>query len=181
MRRSATWQMVRLPAGVHEPFDERFAVVPVKLEDLHRSLSVRGSRLKDILCHREQRHVSEQLTLSYDRRQIILERSPVSEKLSGQYVDLYDYPDRPLEVRRKGVSLPYRIFEKDRRVSHAAVVENKRLGHALALVKLQQELGHETKIKTSSGKTGYKKRPRSVYGPDFIENALAPKAVEMTG
>ena len=105
----------------------------------------------------------------------------MSEKLSGQYVDLYDYPDRPLEVRWKGVSLPYRIFEKDRRVSQAAVVENKRLGQALALVKLQQELRHETKIKTNSEKGGYKKRQRSVYGPDFIEAALAPKTVEMTG
>ena len=148
-----------LPAFM-ERFNERFAVVPAKSKDLHRSLSVRGSRLKDILCHRKQRHVSEQLALSYDRKQIILERSPVSEKLSGQYVDLYDHPDRPLEVRWKGVSLPYRVFEKDRRVTHAAVVENKRLGQALAIVKLKQELRHETKVKTNSEKTGYKKRPR---------------------
>ena len=167
-----------LPAFM-ERFNERFAVMPAKPEDKHRSLSVRGSRLKDILCHREQRHVSEQLAMSYDRKQIILERSPLSEKLGGQYVELYDYPDRPLEVRWKGVSLPYRVFEKDRRVSHAAVVENKRLSHALSLVKLQQELRHETKVKTNSEKGGYKKRPRQLYGPDFIENALAPKAVEM--
>ena len=162
-----------------ERFNERFAVVPAKPEDLHRSLSIRGSRLKDILCHREQRHVSEQLALSYDRKQIILERSPVSEKLGGQYVDLYDFPDRPLQVRWKGVSLPYRVFEKDRRVSHAAVTENKRLGQALALVKLQQELRHETKIKTNSEKTGYQKRQRQLYGPGFIKSAPAPKAVEM--
>ncbi len=37
--------------------------------------------------------MSEQLTLAYDRKQIILERSAVSEKLGGQYVDLYDFPD----------------------------------------------------------------------------------------
>jgi hypothetical protein len=53
------------------------------------------------------------------------------------------------------------------------------LSHALALVKLQQELRHETKVKTNNEKGGYKKRPRQLYGPDFIENALAPKAVEM--
>ena len=71
-----------LPALI-ERFNERFAVMPAKSEDKHHSLSIRGSRLKDILCHREQRHVSEQLAMSYDRKQIILERSPVSEKLSG--------------------------------------------------------------------------------------------------
>ena len=168
-----------LPAFMQR-FNERFAVVAAKSENLHRSLSVRGSRLQDILCHREQRHVSEQLALSYDRKQIILERSPVSEKLGGQYVELYDFPDRPLEVRWKGVSLPYRVFEKDRRVSHAAVVENKRLGQALALVKMQQELRQNTKIKTNSEKTGYQKRPRQLYGPDFVENSRSPETVEMT-
>ena len=64
----------------------------------------------DILCHREQRHVSEQLTLSYDRKQITLERSELSEKLAGQYDELYDFTDRTMEVRWKGHSLPYRVF-----------------------------------------------------------------------
>ena len=39
------------------------------------------ARLNDILCHREQRLVSDQLTLSYDRKQIILERNNISEAL----------------------------------------------------------------------------------------------------
>src|ERR1700687_4969243 len=55
--------------------NERFAVRALKPENLHRSLNVKPSRLNDILCHREQRYVGEQLTLSYDRRQIILDRS----------------------------------------------------------------------------------------------------------
>jgi len=36
----------------------------------------------------------------------------------------------------------YRIFSKDQRVSHTAVVENKRLRHALATVKAQQDTKH---------------------------------------
>jgi hypothetical protein len=88
-------------------------------------------RLNDILCHREQRHVSEQLTMSYARKQIILDRNDVSEGLGGKYVDLYDFPDGRLEVRWKGQVLPYRVFSKDQRVSHTAIVENKGLRHAL--------------------------------------------------
>ena len=65
----------------------------------------------------EHRYVGQQLTLSYDRKQIILERSALSENLAGQYVELYDFPDRPMEVRWKGHSLPYRVFNKDQRVS----------------------------------------------------------------
>jgi hypothetical protein len=88
------------------------------------------------VCHREQRHVGQQLTLAYDRRQIILERSDLADKLAGQYVEIYDFADRPLEVRWKGHSLPYRVFSKDQRVSHTAIVQNKRLSHALATVKV---------------------------------------------
>lgn len=168
-----------LPAFM-ERFNERFAVVPAKSEDLHRKVHLPASRLTDILCHREQRYLSAQLSFHYDRRQIILERSKTSERLAGKYVDLYDYTDGQLEVRWKGISLPYRVFAKDRRVTQAAIVENKRLGHALSLVKAQQKLRHETKVLTNSEKDGYKKRPRQVYGPNFVEKQPAPKTVEMT-
>ena len=161
-------------------FNEKFSVPATKTENLHRRLNLQASRLADILCHRELRHVSQQLSLAYDRRQIILERSSVADKLAGQYVELYDFSDRPLEVRWKGHSLPYRVFSKDQRVSHTAIIENKRLSHALATVKAQQDIRHEPKIQTNSDKGGYKKRPRKVYGPDYkTENAPAP-AVEMT-
>ena len=70
----------------------------------------------------------------------ILERGEVSDELAGKYVELYDFPDGRLEVRWKGQSLPYRVFSKDQRVSHTAIVENKRLGHVLAIVKAQQDM-----------------------------------------
>jgi hypothetical protein len=81
---------------------------------------------------------------------VILERSELADKLAGQYVDVYDFADRPLEVRWKGHSLPYRVFCKDQRVSHTAVVENKRLGHALAVLKAQQDIKHQPKVRTNS-------------------------------
>jgi Winged helix-turn helix len=145
--------------------NQRFAVHAVKPDNLHRPLNVAASRLTDILCHREQRHVSEQLSMSYDRKQIILERSAVADGLAGKYVDLYEYPDGRLEVRWKGHSLPYRIFSKDQRVSHAAIVENKRLGHALARIKAEQDVKFQPKLKTNSEKISYKKHPRKLYGP----------------
>ena len=162
-----------------ERFNEKFALPPAKAVDLHRKLNVQASRLADILCHREQRYVGQQLSLAYDRKQIILERSELADKLAGQYVELYDFTDRPLEVRWKGHSLPYRVFSKDQRVSHTAIVENKRLGHALALVKAQQDVKYQPMVKTNSEKTGYKKDPRRVYGPDFEPKSQKADAVEM--
>jgi hypothetical protein len=123
-------------------------------------ITLSPERLSDILCHREQRHVGQQLTLGYNRKQLILERSPVSEELGGQYVDLYDFADGRLEVRWKGQVLPYRVFDKDQRVSHTAIVENKRLGHALTFIKAQQDLKYVPKVKTNSEKIGYQKCER---------------------
>ena len=166
--------------GFMEQYNEKFSVPAAKAENMHRRLNVQAPRLADILCHREQRHVGQQLTLAYDRRQIILERSELADGLAGQYVDVYDFADRPLEVRWKGHSLPYRVFSKDQRVSHTAIVENKRLRHALATVKAQQDTKRLPQILTNSAKNGYKKNPRSVYGPDYKEKIAAATAVEMT-
>jgi transposase len=166
--------------GFMKQYNEKFSIPAVKAENLHRTLNVQASRLADILCHREQRHVSQQLSLAYDRRQIILERSEVADGLAGQYVEVYDFADRPLEVRWKGHSLPYRIFSKDQRVSHTAIVENKRLRHALTTVKAQQDTKHLPKIMTNSDKGGYKKNPRRVYGPDYVPKSDGAPAVEMT-
>jgi hypothetical protein len=71
-----------------ERFNEKFSVRAAEPEYLHRRITLSPERLSDILCHREQRHIGQQLTLAYDRKQLILERSPVSEELGGQYVDL---------------------------------------------------------------------------------------------
>jgi len=147
-----------------ERFNEKFAITPQKSDNLHRMLNVQPGRLNDILCHREQRYIGQQLTFHYDRRQIILKRTEVSEELAGQYAEIYDFADRPMKVRWKGVALPYRVFSKDQRVSHTAIVENKRLGHALAIVKAQQDIKYTPKVMTNSEKNGYRKRPSRVYG-----------------
>jgi hypothetical protein len=78
-----------------------------------------------------------------------------------------------MEVRWKGVSLPYHVISKDQRVSHTAIVENKRLGHALTLVKTQQDFRHTNRVMTNSEKTGYRKRTRMVNAPlPVLSNAL---------
>src|SRR5277367_2459603 len=112
--------------------------------------------------------------------EFILEQTDLAKGLAGQYVELYDLADRPLEVRWKGVSLPYRVFSKDQRVSHTAIVENKRLGHVLAIVKAQQDRKHETRVMTNSEKLGYKKTPRRVYGPGFQPKPRPAATAEMT-
>jgi hypothetical protein len=49
------------------------------------------------------------------------------------------FPDGRLEIRWKGLPLSYSVFDHLQRVSHAAIVENKRLGEVQAWIKQQQD------------------------------------------
>jgi hypothetical protein len=44
-----------------ERLNEKFSVGAARPDNLHRRLTVSPDRLTDILCHREQRHVGQQL------------------------------------------------------------------------------------------------------------------------
>ena len=146
--------------GFVERFNAQFAVAPIKRGDLHRPLNVAPDRLSDIFCKREQRYVGEQLAFSYERKRIMLEENEVSRGLVGKYVDTYAFADGRVDIRWKGISLPYRMFDKDQRVTHAAVTENKRLGDVLSFIKAQQEQLPEPKVRTNSEKNGYTPRGR---------------------
>ena len=49
-----------------------------------------------------------------------------------------NYPDGRFTVQFEGTPLPFRVFDKIQTVTPAAIVENKRLGAALAMVKEHQ-------------------------------------------
>jgi hypothetical protein len=156
-------------------FNARFAVAPARPDDLHRPLNIPPERLRTILCRRERRHVSRELTLSYDRLRIMLERNDTTVALAGKYVDTYAFADGGLEVRWQGLSLPYRAFDKDQRVTHAAIVESKRLGEVLALIKSQQdERRPPPRVMSNSEKSGYQKIGRKPGGrPRLVDRAMA--------
>ncbi|MEZ5768123.1 MAG: ISNCY family transposase [Paracoccaceae bacterium] len=116
----------------------RFAKAPRRPDNLHRALNVEPDRLRDILCLRDERYVDRNLTLRYDRKRITLEETEVSRALAGKYVDTFEFADGRLELSWKGVALPFTAFDRDQRVTHAAVSENKRLGAVLEFIKEEQ-------------------------------------------
>jgi hypothetical protein len=159
--------------GFIERFNARFAISPARPDDRHRPLNLAPDRLRDILCHRKQRHVGQQLALSYERKRIILVENETTAKLAGQYVDTYAFADGRLEVRWKGLSLPFTVFDKDQRVTHAAIVENKRLGEVLAFIKSQQDLRPPPRPKTNSERIGYRKEGRTSLGKNSFVDRMA--------
>jgi hypothetical protein len=116
----------------------RFAKPPRDAKDLHRPLS-RHDVLDEILAWREERTVSANLTLQYDKVVFLLDESEIAFDARNKQVTVIDYPDGRLAIRHKGVDLPYVTFDKLQTVSHAAVVDNKRLSAALAFIREEQQ------------------------------------------
>lgn len=97
--------------GFMERYNARFAIIPARSDDLHRPMNLAPDRLQEILCKREQRYVGAQLTFSFERQRIMLEETDVTRGLVGRYVETYAYADGRFDVRWKGHSLPYRVFD----------------------------------------------------------------------
>jgi len=125
-----------LPAFIAD-YNARFAKAPANNKDLHRTLRA-GDDLDDAFAWKEERTVSQALTLQYDKVIFILEPSEQAKAAIGKRVTVVDYPDGRLAIRYRGVELAYRTFDKIRQVSQAAIVENKHLGAALAFIREQQ-------------------------------------------
>src|ERR1700733_10979121 len=110
---------------------------PGMARDLNRPL-IAADDLDEILAWREKRTVTKNLTLPYDQMMLLLEPTPFARGLVRKKVEVVNYPDGRFAVQFEGTSLPYRVFDKIQTVTQGAIVENKRLGAALALVKAQQ-------------------------------------------
>jgi hypothetical protein len=69
----------------------------------------------------------------------MIEPSEFAQAAIGRRVEVVDFPDGRLKARYKGRSMPYRTFDKLRRVTETAVLENKRLGGLLTLIRENQQ------------------------------------------
>lgn len=96
--------------------------------------------LEDAFTWRVERTLSQALTLQYDKVLFILDPTEEAQAAIGKRVTIVDYPDGRLIIRYEGTDLPYRTFDKIRHVKQAAVVDNKRLGPLLELIRQSQKL-----------------------------------------
>lgn len=147
-----------------ERYNARFAKAPRRPDDLHRALNVEPDRLADILCFRDERYVGQQLAFSYQRLRIILQENEITRGLPGKYVDTYEFADGRLEFRWKGVSLPYSVFDKDQRVTHAAITENKHLSAVLEHIKAEQDKAPPKKRRAGKQRSRYEPTGRRNTG-----------------
>jgi hypothetical protein len=57
-----------------------------------------------------------------------------------RYIEVAEYPDGRVELWADGASLPYTSYHRLAEVDQGAIVENKRLGHVLAIAARVQAL-----------------------------------------
>jgi len=125
-----------LPAFMTD-YNARFAKPPANKKELHRPLRT-GDDLEDAFTWKEERTLSQALTLQYDKVIFILEPSEQAQAAIGKRVTVVDYPDGRLSIRYNGVDLAYRTFDKLRQVDQGAIADNKRLGPILAMISDEQ-------------------------------------------
>src|SRR6195256_1907384 len=125
-----------LPAFITD-YNARFGKEPAQAGDGHRQLT--DCVLDDVFAWKEDRTVTKNLTLQYDKVLFLLEPNPTTRPLARKRVTIIDYPDGRFAIRHDGVDLPYRTFDKRPQVNQAAIVENKRLGPVLAYIAEKQK------------------------------------------
>jgi hypothetical protein len=124
--------------GFMADYNGRFGREPVNAKNLHRPLTATDN-LDEILAWREKRLVTRNLTLQYDQMRLLLDPTPFARGLVRQTVEVVNYPDGRFAVQFEGTPLPFRVFDKIQTVQPGTIVDNKRLGAALAMVKQQQD------------------------------------------
>ena len=123
--------------GFMADHNARFGKAPANPKDLHRPLAARDD-LDEAFTWRETRTITQALTLHYDRQVYVLEQTAAALAAAGKTAEVVEYPDGCIVVRHAGAELPYRLFDKERRVDQAAIVGNKFFGPLLAQIREDQ-------------------------------------------
>ena len=118
-------------------YNARFAKPPRSSFDAHRPLRD-DEKLDAILTWREPRRVTKSLTVQYDRVIYLLGDTPANRKLVHRYIDVWEFPDGRIEIRADGIALPFVSYDRLSEIDQGAVIEHKRLGHALQLAQVLQ-------------------------------------------
>ena len=102
--------------------------------------------------------MSLSFTVQHERIIYLLKDTPVNRRLIHRYIDVYEYPDGRIELRADGVSLAYERYDRLPQIDTAAIVENKRLSHALQaalVIQTQRDDRRMSPSRTNQGQAPY--------------------------
>ncbi|UJR80510.1 ISNCY family transposase [Sandaracinus amylolyticus] len=129
-----------LPAFMAD-YNARFGRAPANATDAHRPL-LAGQRLDDVFQRREERKVTHNLAVNYQRVLYVLEPSATALALRGKRVQVFEDDEGRVSIRHQGVELPMRAFPKDRAQNAVAlgdIVDHELIGTTLDQIQRRQQ------------------------------------------
>jgi transposase len=128
-------------------FNDKFSKKPVNSKNMHRDI-FEHENLNEIFSWQEERSLSKNLTLQYNKVLYMIEDTLDNRQLAKNKVTVYDYYDGTIKIKHNNKELPYRIFDKIQKVDQGEIVSNKRLGTVLNYIKKKQD--ENDKVRSAS-------------------------------
>jgi len=125
-----------------DKFNKKIGVESVDSKNMHREL-LPHEELNEIFSWQENRTLSKNLTLQYDKALYLIEDSIDNRSLARNKVTVYEYFDGTIKIKCDNRELPYRIFDKIKKIDQGEIVSNKRLGAVLNFIKEKQDKNDE--------------------------------------
>jgi hypothetical protein len=157
--------------GFITAYNMRFGRDPANAKDLHRPLA-QADDLDEILAWREERTVTRNLTLHYDRMMLLLDPTSLARGLVRKKVEVVNYPDGRFAVQFNGATLGFKVFDKIQTVQPGAIVDNKRLSAVLEQVKAQQAA---YPARQQRGHIARQRPPNNLEAPGLPSKGRAPR------
>lgn len=123
-------------------FNKKFGIKSIDPKNMHREIMPHED-LNEIFSWQENRTLSKNLTLQYDKALYLIEDSVDNRSLARNKVTVFEYFDGAIKIKCNNRELPYRIFDKIKKVDQGEIVSNKRLGTVLNFIKEKQDKNDE--------------------------------------
>lgn len=123
-------------------FNKKFGIKSIDPKNMHREIMPHED-LNEIFSWQENRTLSKNLTLQYDKALYLIEDSVDNRSLARNKVTVFEYFDGAIKIKCNNRELPYRIFDKIKKVDQGEIVSNKRLGAVLNFIKEKQDKNDE--------------------------------------
>ena len=157
--------------GFITAYNTRFGRDPANAKDLHRPLA-QADDLDEILAWREERTVTRNLTLHYDRMMLLLDPTSLARGLVRKKVEVVNYPDGRFAVQFNGAVLGFKVFDKIQTVQPGAIVDNKRLSAVLEQIRAQQAA---YPARQQRGHVARQRPPNNLEAPGLPSKGRAPR------
>ena len=131
-----------------EDYNKRFSKSPINLIDMHRPLQPHET-LEDTLCFKQERTISYNLTIQYDRVLYLLEDSLENRALRRKKIMLHEHSDGSISLNYQGKKLRFsKLYDKVAPIEQGKVVPNERLDFVMESIK-ELQIGREFKRSTA--------------------------------